>query len=133
MERFGIILLGTNHTVANRLLLLLEHILEYELPPSAASCVHQPSALVQLSQLDGCEPELFSQVRHGSDRVFIVARQKDDPMTTLDDRIGRQGGCNQVIEPFHDLRAGEWTSRRRRRTGDHPSLQAELQTRSSRR
>src|SRR5579859_2285116 len=71
---FRIILLGPNHTVANRLLLFLEHILEYELTPSAAACVHQPSAFVQLSQLDGCEPELLGQVRHGSDRVFIVAR-----------------------------------------------------------
>ena len=54
------ILLGLNYTVTNPLLLLLEHILKYELAPSASACVHQPSALVQLSQLDGCEPELFS-------------------------------------------------------------------------
>ena len=101
MERVGIILLGPNHTVANRLLLLLEHILEYELTPSAASCVHQPSALVQLSQLDGCETELFGQVCHGSDRVFIVARQKDDPMTTVEDRIGSQVFSTDDFRPMH--------------------------------
>jgi hypothetical protein len=42
--------------------------------------VHQRATLVELSQLDGCEPELFGQLRHGRDRVLVVARQKDDPM-----------------------------------------------------
>src|SRR6187549_3702460 len=37
------------------LLLLLEQILEDEPTPSAAACVHQRAALVELSQLDGCE------------------------------------------------------------------------------
>jgi hypothetical protein len=32
-------------------------ILEDELTPSAAACVHQRATLVELSQLDGCEPE----------------------------------------------------------------------------
>src|ERR1019366_1158372 len=105
--RFGTILLGPNHTVADRLLLLLEQILEDEATPSLAACVHQRATLVELSQLDGCEPELFGQIRHGSDRVLVVARQKDDPMAPLDDRIGRQGGRNQVIETFHELSAGE--------------------------
>jgi len=36
--------------------------------------VHQRSTLVELSQLDGCEPELFGQIRHGSGRVLVVAR-----------------------------------------------------------
>ena len=58
-RRFGIVLLGPNHTVVDRLLLLLEQILEDELAPSAAACVHQRATLVELSQLDGCEPELF--------------------------------------------------------------------------
>src|SRR5947199_9343936 len=62
-----------------RLLLLLEQILEDEVAPSAAACVHQRATLVELSQLDGCEPELFGQIRHGSGRVLVVARQKDDP------------------------------------------------------
>jgi hypothetical protein len=42
-----------------------------------------------------------------SDRVLVVARQKDDPVAVLDDRIGSQGGRNQVIESFHKLGAGE--------------------------
>src|SRR6266849_9937938 len=105
--RFGTILLGPNHTVDDRLLLLLEQILEDELTPSAAACVHQRATLVELSQLDGREPELFGQIRHGSGRVLVVARQKDDPMGPLGDRIGSQGGRNQVIKTFHELSAGE--------------------------
>src|SRR5882757_5070386 len=101
------VLLGPNHTVVDRLLLLLEQILEDEPAPSAAACVHQRATLVELSQLDGCEPELFGQGRHGSGRVLVVARQKDDPVAALDDRIGSQGGRNQVIETFHELGAGE--------------------------
>ena len=66
--------LGLNHTAADRLLLLLEQILEDELAPSAAARLHQRATLVELSQLDGCEPELFGQGRHGSDRVLVVAR-----------------------------------------------------------
>src|ERR1700741_4971493 len=97
----------TNHTVVDRLLLLLEQILEDELAPNAAACVHQRATLVELSQLDGCEPELFGQGRHGSDRVLVVTRQKDDPVAALDDRIGSQFGRNQVIETFHELGAGE--------------------------
>src|ERR1019366_1223999 len=92
---------------SHRLLLLLEQILEDELTPSAAACVHERATLIELSQLDGCEPELFGQIRHGSDRVLVVTRQKDDPVAALDNRIGSQGGCNQVIEAFHDLSAGE--------------------------
>src|SRR5450759_1740315 len=105
--RFGTILLGPNHTVADRLLLLLEQILEDELTPSATACVHQRATIVELSQLDGCEPEFFGQIRHGSDRVLGLARQKDDPMAPLDDRIGGQGGRNQVIKTFHELSAVE--------------------------
>jgi hypothetical protein len=93
--------------VDDRLLLLLEQILEDEQTPSAAACVHQRATLVEFSQLDGCEPELFGQIRHGSDRVLVVARQKDNPVPTLDDRIASQGGRNQVIESFHELGAGE--------------------------
>src|ERR1700676_2936607 len=104
---FGTIFLGPNHTVVDRLLLLIEQILEDELTPSAAACVHQRATVVELSQLDGREPELFGQIRHGSDRVLVVARQKDDPMAPLDDRIGRQGGRNQVIKTLHQLGAGE--------------------------
>src|SRR6266536_2604884 len=78
----------------DRLLLLLEQILEDELTPSLAACVHQRATLVELSQLDGCEPELFGQIRHGSGRVLVVARQKDDPVAALDERIGRQSGGN---------------------------------------
>src|SRR5437016_1999474 len=66
------------------------------------------SALPSLSfpSLTGANPELFGQGRHGSSRV-VVARQKDDPVAALDDRIGSQGGRNQVIETFHELGAGE--------------------------
>ena len=49
----------------------------------------------------------LSATRRGSDRVLVVARQKDDPVAALDDRIGSQGGRNQVIETFHELGAGE--------------------------
>src|SRR3984957_7003319 len=94
-------------TNADRFLLLLEHILEYEATPSLAACVHQRATLVELSQLDGCEPEFFGQIRHGSDGVLVAARQKDDPMATLDNRIGRQSSRNQMVEPLHDLGAGE--------------------------
>src|SRR5688572_6433807 len=62
--------LGVDHTAVDRLLLLLEQILEDELAPSAAACVHHRATLVELSQLDGCEPELFGQGRHGSGRVL---------------------------------------------------------------
>jgi hypothetical protein len=44
--RFEIPLLGPNHTVDDRLLLLLEQILEDELTPSAAACVYQRATLV---------------------------------------------------------------------------------------
>src|SRR5579859_605868 len=91
----------------HRLLILLQQILEDEPTPSAAACVNQRATLVELSQLDGCESELFGQIRHGSGRVLVVARQKDDPVATLDDRIGIQCGRNQVIEAFHDLSSGE--------------------------
>ncbi len=94
-------------TVADRLLLPLEQILEDEATPSLAACVHQHATLVELAQLDGCEPELFGQIRHGSGRVLVVARQKDDPVAALDDRIGSQGFCFQMIETFHELSAGE--------------------------
>jgi len=50
----------------DRLLLLLEQILEDELAPSAAACVHQRATLVELSQLDGCEPELFGKATTGA-------------------------------------------------------------------
>src|SRR5688500_2377617 len=84
-----------------------EHVLEDELAPNAAASVHQRATLAQLPQLDGCEPELLGQGRHRSDRVLVVARQKDDPMAALDDRIGSQGGRNQVIEPFDEPGATE--------------------------
>src|SRR5580692_6053262 len=105
-NRFGTIFLRSNHRADNRLLLLLEQILEDELTPSFAACVHQRATLVELSQLDGREPEFFGQIRHGSDRVLVVARQEHDPVAALDDRIGSQGGRNEVIEAFHELSAG---------------------------
>src|SRR5580704_11570490 len=46
--RFGTILLGPNHRLDGRLLLLLEQILEDELTPSAAACMHQCATLVEL-------------------------------------------------------------------------------------
>src|SRR5579872_878176 len=107
IERCGTILLRPNHTVVEVLLLLLEQILEDELTPCAAARVHQRATLVELSQLDGCEPELFGQGRHGSGRALVVTRQKDDPVAALDDRIGSQLGRTQVIEALHQLGAGE--------------------------
>src|SRR5882724_6678617 len=90
--------------INHRLLLLPEQILEDELTPGAAACVHQRATLVELSQPDGGEPKLFSPIRHGSGRVLVVARQKDDPMAPVYARIGRQGGRNQMIKTFHELR-----------------------------
>src|ERR1700733_1459388 len=92
---------------SHRLLLLLEQILEDEPTPSLAACMHQRATLVELSQLDGCEPDFFGQIRHGSDSVLVVARQKDDPVAALDDRVGSQCGRNQVIKTLHQLGAGE--------------------------
>lgn len=88
-------------------MLLLEQVLEDQRAPSAAARVHQRATLVELSQLDGREPELSGQGRDVSGRVLVVARQKDDPVAALDDRIGSQGGRNQVIEAFRELGAGE--------------------------
>src|SRR3984957_19170466 len=96
-----------SQTCGTGLLFLLVQILEDELTPSAAACVHQRATLVELSQLDGCEPELFGQIRHGRDPVLVIARQKDDPMAALYDRVGSQNGCTQVIETFHEPSAGE--------------------------
>jgi hypothetical protein len=42
--------------------------------------MHQPATLVELSQLDGRQPELFGQIRYGNDRL-LVARQKDEAAT----------------------------------------------------
>src|ERR1700722_14800416 len=96
-----------NHTADDRSLLLLEQILEDERTPNAPPCVHQRATLAELSQLDGGESKFFGQILHGSDGVLVVARQKDDPMAALDERIGRQDGRNQVVKTFHDLSAGE--------------------------
>ncbi len=101
--RFGILLFRPNHTVADRLLLFLEQVLEDEWPPGSAACLHQCATLVEFPQLDGCEPEFFGQIRHGSDGVLVVARQKDDPVAAFDDRICCERGSNQVIEAFHEL------------------------------
>src|ERR1700735_4906878 len=98
----------SNRTFRNRrLLLLLEQILEDEQTPSLAACVDQRATLVELSQLDGREPELFGQIRHGSDSVLVVARQEDDPVAALDDWVGSQGGRNQMIKTLHQLGTGE--------------------------
>src|SRR5580693_4726533 len=107
IARCGTILLGPNDTADDRLLLLPEQILEDEQTPGSAACVHQRATLVELSQLDGREPKLFGQIRHGRDRVLVVARQKDDPVAALDDRVGSQCGRNQVVKSFHQLSAGE--------------------------
>src|ERR1700724_2221917 len=64
--RFGIVLLGPNHTVVDRLLLLLEQNLEDELTPSAAACVHQRATLVELSQLDGANPSCLAKSATGA-------------------------------------------------------------------
>src|SRR5580700_7473083 len=77
------------------LLLLLEQVLEDEWSPDAAPRVHQQAALVELPQLDGCEPKSLRQIRHGCDRVLIIARQKDDAVAALDARVGSQFGRTQ--------------------------------------
>ena len=51
---------------------------------------------------------MFGQIRHGSDRVLVIARQKDDPVAALDDWIGSQYGRTQVIETFHELGGSEY-------------------------
>lgn len=45
--------------------------------------------------------------RHRIDGVLVITRQEDDPVPTLDDRVGSQGGRDQVIEAFHELSASE--------------------------
>jgi hypothetical protein len=45
----------------------------------------------------------LAKATNGSGHVLVVARQKDDPMAALDDRIGSQGERNQVIEPFTSM------------------------------
>src|SRR5437879_649481 len=91
--------LGIDHTVVDRLLLLLEQILEDELAPDAAACVHQRATLVELSQLDGWEPELFGQGRHGGGRVLVVARQEHAPVAALYERAWARRGPDQGLEP----------------------------------
>src|SRR3984957_11658144 len=105
--RFATVLLGPNRAVADRLLLLLEQILEDERTPSFPACVHQCATLVELSQLDGCEPELRGQICHRRNRILLVTRQKDNAMAALDDRIGSQDGRTQVIKAFHELCTAE--------------------------
>src|SRR5437879_1990587 len=91
--------LGVDHTIADRLRLLLEQILEDELAPNAAACVHQRATLVEPSQLDGCEPELFGQGRHGGGRVLVVARQEHAPVAALYERAWARRGPDQGLEP----------------------------------
>jgi len=50
----------------DRLLLLLEQILEDELSPSAAACVHQRATLVLAFQIDGCEPRFLAKSATGA-------------------------------------------------------------------
>jgi hypothetical protein len=65
-------------TRSHRLLLLLEQILEGELTPGAAACVHQRATLVELSQLDGGEPELLAKSATGE----IASSSSLDKKTT---------------------------------------------------
>src|SRR3979411_1584752 len=58
------------------------------------ACTSAP--LVELSQLDGCEPELFGQGRHGSGRVLVDPRRTDEPVAPLDDRVGGPGGADKA-------------------------------------
>src|SRR5579872_6736344 len=95
-----------NHAV-EELLLLLEQVLEDEWSPDAAPCVHQQAALVKLSESDGRESKSLRQVRDRSDRVLIIARQKDDAMASLNNRIAGQRSRTQVVKTFHDLSTGE--------------------------
>src|SRR6185503_3257209 len=81
--------------------------LEDEWSPDAAPRVHQQAALVKLSESEGGESKSLRQVNDWSDRVLIIARQKDDAMASLNNRIGSQGSRTQVVKTFHDLSAGE--------------------------
>src|ERR1700689_4412981 len=91
---------ATNHAV-EELLLLLEQVLEDEWSPDLAPRVHQQAALVKLSESDGGESKSLRQVRDGSDRVLIIARQKDDAMASLNNRIASQRSRTQVVKTFH--------------------------------
>jgi len=93
--------------VDDGLLPFLEHVLEDKWPPGAATCLHQRATLVELPQLDGCEPKLFGKICHGFECVLVVARQKEDAMAAVNIRVGCQGGCRQVIEAFHEFGAAE--------------------------
>ena len=87
--------------------MLLEQVLEDEWSPDAAPRVHQQAALVELSESDGSESKSLRQVRDGSDRALIIARQKDDAMASFNNRIASQRSRTQVVKTFHDLSAGE--------------------------
>src|ERR1700759_3964786 len=87
--RCGIEPLGPNHTVVDRLLLLLEQILEDELTPSAAACVHQRATLVELSQLDRCEPELLRQGATGGGRGLQPLDRDDGAADAAGELSGR--------------------------------------------
>ena len=89
--------------VVDRSLLFLEHILEDEWPPGTAARLHKCATLVEFPQLDGRKPELFGQIRHGSNGVLLVARQKDDAVAAFYDWICRERARTQVIEAFHEL------------------------------
>src|SRR5258708_36453300 len=52
------------HTLVDRSLLFLEHILEDELPPGTAARLHKCATLVEVRQLDVRKPESFGQIRY---------------------------------------------------------------------
>jgi hypothetical protein len=78
------------------------------------------AAVRNFPSLTGANPSCLAKIRHGSDRVLVVAGQKDDPVAALDDRVGSQFGCTQVVKTFHQLSAGE---RLRNEGGGQESIQ----------
>src|SRR5258707_9091663 len=70
------------------------------------ACTSAPPSL-SFPSLTGANPSCLAKAATGAVASSSSLDKKDDPVAALDDRIGSQGGRNQVIETFHELGAGE--------------------------
>ena len=88
--------------VVHRSWVLLEQVLEDQRPPALVPRVHQRATLFELSEIDGCETELFGEGRHQRCGTFVVAREEHDPPAAPDVWIGGQGFRGEMIESLHE-------------------------------
>src|SRR3546814_12256812 len=58
---------------------------------------YQRTAFGELAEIDGCETQLFGQVRHPRCGGFIVARQEHDAAAAVDVRVRGQRPRGQKI------------------------------------